>query len=289
MARTESTPAPRPAATVLMLRDAACGPEVFMVRRHDAAVFMGGAYVFPGGRVDLGDSDVADTSWCDGLEAPALPGVASEAATAHRLAAIRELFEEAGVLLARNRRGHLLATSDPAVRHRFAAARRDLHAGATSLKDIADREGLRLALDALVPVARWITPPIDVRQFDAWFFLTRVPPDQAPAHDDLETTHGLWLTAADALTRAEARRIVLPPPTWTTLRELEPFATVDEAFAWASRRRIEPRRPLVHETGEARFLLLPGDPLNAETWHEPPPRETRFRFDDGRWVAEAVP
>jgi hypothetical protein len=89
-----------------------------------------------------------------------------------------------------------------------------------------------------------------------------------------------------ALARAAAREITLPPPTWTTLREIEEFATVDAAIAWARRRQIEPRRPLLHETASDRYLLLPGDPQNPEAWHEPLPRETRFRFDAGRWVAE---
>lgn len=257
-----------------------------MVRRHDASAFMGGAYVFPGGRVDLADSDAADASWCDGLDAPALPGLTTAASTAHRIAAVRELFEEAGVLLALDARGESAAPAAAGDRDRFAGYQRDLHAGSLSLREVAEREGLRLALDALVPFARWITPPIDVRQFDAWFFMARMPPGQVPVHDDRETTHGAWLTAADALARARTREIILPPPTWTTLREIEGFASVDGAIQWAASRRIEPRRPLLFEPGDGRFLLLPGDPQNPEAWHEPLPQETRFRFDVDRWVAE---
>ena len=87
-----------------------------------------------------------------------------------------------------------------------------------------EREGLRLALDALVLFAHWVTPPIDTRQFDTRFFMTRVPPHQTPAHDDTETTHSVWITPAAAIAQSRRGEIVLPPPTWTTLRELEPFA-----------------------------------------------------------------
>lgn len=257
-----------------------------MVRRHDATAFMGGAYVFPGGRVDLGDAAAVDPSWCDGLDAAEIAPLPTATAIAHRLAAIRELFEEAGVLLARDARRRPVAIADPVTHDRFARYRREIHAGTVAMQSVVEREKLRVALDAIVPFARWITPPIDVRQFDAWFFMTRVPPDQTPVHDETETTHGEWVRPSDALARAAAREITLPPPTWTTLREIEGFATVDAAIAWACDRRIEPRRPLLHDEGGDRFLLLPGDPQNPEAWHEPVPRETRFRFDGGRWVAE---
>jgi hypothetical protein len=155
-----------------------------------------------------------------------------------------------------------------------------------SLKSIAEAAGARLALDALLPFARWLTPPVDVRQFDAWFFLARVPPGQVPLTDDVETTHGAWMTPADALARGAAGELALPPPTWTTLRELECFATVDAALAWAKTRVIVPRQPQLQILHGERYLLLPGDPLNAEPWHEPTPRETRFRLAPGRWPAE---
>src|SRR6478672_8496733 len=138
---------PRPASTVVVLRDAAGGPEVFLVRRHEGTAFMGGAYVFPGGRVDAGDHG-GDSSWCDGVER----------------AAARELFEEAGVLLA-----------PTGTREHFVKDRTDLHGGRATLRAILEREHLRLGLDALVPCAHWVTPPIDTRQFDTWFFITRLP------------------------------------------------------------------------------------------------------------------
>jgi 8-oxo-dGTP pyrophosphatase MutT (NUDIX family) len=278
---------PRPASTVVVLRDAPAGPEAFMVRRHEATAFMGGAHVFPGGRVDAADRD-ADPSWCDGLDRAEqqIPGVPPADARAYHVAAVRELFEEAGVLLARASGGAFVPLAGADVHARFREYRTEVHADATSLRAIAAREGLRLALDALVLFAHWVTPPIDTRQFDTRFFLCRVPPDQVPAHDETETTHSCWLTPSEAIRQAEAGSIVLPPPTWTTLRELEPLRSVDDALAWGRARRVERREPKVLERDGCRMLLLPGDPLNPDVPVEPPPAETRFVLIDRRWRAE---
>jgi hypothetical protein len=128
-------------------------------------------------------------------------------------------------------------------------------------------------------VSNWVTPPIDVRQFDTRFFATRIPPRQTPAHDETETTDSEWLAPAGALARCRRGDIVLPPPTWTTLRELEAFGTVDEALAWARRRDIVRRQPEAVELDGRRMLILPPDPSN-------PALETRFILADGRWRAD---
>jgi len=191
------------------------------------------------------------------------------------VAAARELFEEAGVLLAATR-----------TRDHFVQDRADLHEGRVTLRAIVEREGLRLSLDALVLFAHWVTPPIDTRQFDTRFFVTRVPPGQTPVHDETETTHSTWMTPAQAIAAATHGEIVLPPPTWTTLRELEPFTTVESALAWARSRRIARRQPKVLEEGGHRMLLIPGDPLYPEVTDPEPPRETRFLSIDKRWRAQ---
>jgi 8-oxo-dGTP pyrophosphatase MutT (NUDIX family) len=277
-------PNPRPASTVIVLRDGPRGPEVFLVRRHEGTAFMGGAYVFPGGRVDAADRAAADGAWCDGVdEAQRLDALSSDDAIAFRVAAARELFEETGVLLARDDQGVFAALSRPGEQARFGRYRAEVHAGILSLRDVVEQERLRLALDALVPVAHWVTPPIDVRQFDTWFFLTRVPPSQVPIHDDRETTDSMWMRAAEALAAARRDEIVLPIPTWTTLRELERFGDVESALAWARGRAIVRRQPLLVERNGIRMLLLPGDPLHPETPTEPSIGEVRFAYVDGRW------
>jgi 8-oxo-dGTP pyrophosphatase MutT (NUDIX family) len=258
-----------------------------MVRRHEGTAFMGGAHVFPGGRVDAGDRD-ADDGWCDGIDhaVAQLPDVDRIQALAFHVAAARELFEEAGVLLARDGAGRMISLSGEDRRARYRTYRDDVHDGRETFRVIVKREGLRAALDALVTFAHWVTPPIDSRQFDTRFFVTRVPSDQMPAHDETETTHSTWLTPAAALAQAVAGEIVLPPPTWTTLRELEPFATVEQVLSWARSRQISRRQPKVIEEHGRRTLLLPGDPQYPEATDAERPLETRFVLVDKRWRAE---
>jgi 8-oxo-dGTP pyrophosphatase MutT (NUDIX family) len=270
-----------------VLRDSAHGPEVFMVRRHEGTAFMGGAHVFPGGRVDAVDHD-ADDRWCDGIDhaAAQLPDIDRALAIAYHVAAARELFEEAGVLLARDRGGNVASLADADARARIDRYRHDVHDGRDSLRAVAEREGLRLALDALVLLAHWVTPPVDTRQFDTRFFITRVPPNQIPAHDETETTHSCWLAPAAAIAQAQRGEIVLPPPTWTTLRELERFTNVADAVAWARTRRISRRQPKMLEENGRRVLVLPGDPRYLEVTDAEPPAETCFVQVDKRWRAE---
>ena len=277
---------PRPAATVVVLRDSSAGPEVFMVRRHEGTAFMGGAHVFPGGRVD--PRDEADGSWCDGIlhARSQLADMPAAEAIAYHVAAARELFEEAGVMLARDGGGAFVELAGAAVHDRFKQARAAVHGGATTMRELVAGQGLRLALDALVLFAHWVTPPIDTRQFDTRFFMARVPPHQTPAHDDTETTHSDWIRPADAIAASARGEIVLPPPTFTTLRELEPFASVDATLTWAQKRRIVRRMPHVREEPSRRMLLLPGDPLHPDPPGDEPPIETRFVFVDGRWRPE---
>ena len=280
----------RPAATVVVLRDGPAGPEVFMVRRHERTAFMGGAHVFPGGRVDAADGD-ADGTWCDGIEHAArqLDGLPPADAVAYHVAAARELFEEAGVLLARHPHGDFVSLAAAADHERLRRDRELVHDGRTRLRAVIEREGLHLALDPLVLFAHWVTPPIDSRQFDTRFFMTRVPPDQTPAHDDTETTHSLWTRPADAIAQAERDEIVLPPPTWSTLRELEPFESVKDALAWARRRTVIRRMPKSVEQDGHRMLLLPGDPAHPDSGGDDPPRETRFVLIERRWRAVRPP
>jgi 8-oxo-dGTP pyrophosphatase MutT (NUDIX family) len=275
------------ASTVLVLRDSGGRVEIFMVRRHEGTRFMGGAHVFPGGAVDEPDHEAAE-SWCDGLghAVEQLRGLPSRDAVGHHVAAARELFEEAGVLLARGPRGGFVSLSEPEVHARFAAYRGAVHAGELRLRTLIEREGLKLALDALVHFSNWVTPPIETRRFDTRFFMARLPPHQVPVHDERETTHGTWLSAASALAGARAGDITLPPPTWTTLRELEPLPSVDQALAWARSRSVVRREPKLLEQDGRQLLVTPGDPLHPEPAGEGPLSETRFVLVDGRWIAQ---
>ena len=259
-----------------------------MVRRHEGTAFMGGAHVFPGGRVDAADHDGGD-DWCDGIAHAEvqLREMPRGDAIAYHVAAARELFEEAGVLLARDFTGAFVSLAG-ADHDRYKRARSAVHDGTMPLRLLVERERLRLALDALVVFAHWVTPPIDTRQFDTRFFMARVPPRQAPAHDDTETTQSAWVRPSDAIAQSLGGEIVLPPPTYTTLRELERFTSVDGALSWARQRRIVRRMPHLFEQDAQRMLLLPGDPLHPDPPGDEPPIETRFVFVDARWRPERV-
>jgi 8-oxo-dGTP pyrophosphatase MutT (NUDIX family) len=200
----------REAATVMLVRDAP-DLEVFMLRRNPASVFVGGAYVFPGGAVDPDD-------W----------------APRHRVAAVRESFEEAGVLLARSR-----STGDvfePAS-HRIAELdqhRRRLLAGEVSFREVLGAHEAVADLDALVPFARWVTPPGAPRRFDTWFFVAAAPDGHAYAHDDDEMVASEWVRPADALDRARAGAIELIEPTAFSLIAMADFTSA-AAFVGAVR------------------------------------------------------
>lgn len=270
------TPAPiKPAATVVVLRDGASGPEVFMVRRTFTIAFMAGAHVFPGGRVDGRDED-ASSAWCDGLKAGA-----SEPAPAFVVSAARELFEEAGLLLARDIAGQTVTINEES-RPRFDEYRRAIHGGEQTFRQVIEREQLRLSLDSLVPFAHWVTPPLETRRFDTWFFLAAAPAGQVPEHDGGESVESVWLRPSDALAQCMAGAINLPPPTWATLRELERFESAADALAWAAARTIHERSPLMVEEAGGRVLFLPGHERHRST--EQVAFETRFVLRDGRWL-----
>ena len=222
-----------------------------MVRRHRGHRVHAGRRCLS--RRPGGSQAIARRRATDGVTAPARRRRSStrwrrDDAVAYHVAAVRETFEEAGILLACDRQRRFVRLDDAELHVRFTRHRRDVHSGARSLRDVIEAEGLRVALDALVPFAHWLTPPIDVRRFDTRFFLTaRCRPAQTPAHDDTETTHSGWVTPADALARCRRGEMSLPPPTWTTLRELEAFRTRGSTLldVGASGGRISPARAAV--------------------------------------------
>jgi len=243
---------PRPSATVLLLRDGARGLEVLMVERHHQIDFVAGALVFPGGQVDAADAEPALAARCAGVA-----GLSTEE-RALRVAAIRETFEEAGVLLARGRGARELVDANTLggieARHRAA-----LHAGQRSLAEIAEREDLELACDRLVPFAHWITPLFMPKRFDTWFFLVEAPPDQVALHDGHESVDSLWITPADADAERRAGQRSIIFPTLLNLRRLGRAKSVAEAFAAARREPIVTVLPRVEKRGDVPTMILPAD------------------------------
>lgn len=231
------------------------GMAVFMVRRHVRSEFAPDVYVFPGGSITDGDREAETTP---GLCAPTGDGPTA-LGTGLRVGALRELYEEAGILLAYRRDVPL--TIEPKARERFAAYRAELQTGATTLANVAAREGLRLATDALVYWAHWITPESLPRRFDTRFFLAAAPADQRAVHDDQEVTDGIWIAPAAALERHAAGTLPLVFATIHQLRELAALATLDAVRARYAATEPATIQPVAAPAPGGGFLVkLPDDP-----------------------------
>jgi 8-oxo-dGTP pyrophosphatase MutT (NUDIX family) len=267
------TPAvPRDAATVILLRQGdgagpGTGVEAFLLRRTAELEFAPGACVFPGGSVDERDAD-RSIGWAGPApeDFAAQLDVPPERARALVCAAIRETFEESGVLLAVPAGDGAGLVSAGLVRDSaaLAADRHALLTGATTFGEVLGRQGLMLRADLLTPWARWITPEVSPRRFDTWFFAAALPAGQtataAPeGHvDPGESESGTWLRPGAALEAAEAGEITLLPPTAVTLRELAAHQDVDGILA--RRMTIAPRLPrVVVEDGKVRLSMPPLD------------------------------
>lgn len=289
---------PRDAATIIVVRNSSRGQyEIFMMRRHSNQSFMGGAYVFPGGRLDEADCDPAFHSFIDGLAAgdagrflqePGLPG---ETALGLCVAAIRETFEEAGVLLACNSPGESIDFADPETARRFRVHRRALNERKTTFAEIVRREGIRLAMDRLVPFSHWITPDIESKRFDTRFFLAWLPDGQVPVHDNQELVESRWLTPGEALRLHQEKEIMLMPPTLKSMEDLNAWRTADQLFAAAKRCEIHTILPQPF-TAEGGFgVKLPHDSEYTIAAYKQPHRRgesSRIVVHEGIWKTECV-
>ncbi|ASK33717.1 NUDIX hydrolase [Alloalcanivorax mobilis] len=220
---------PRPASTLALLRDSAQGPEVLMLQRTHRAVFMPGHYVFPGGAVDEADQGAALADLIDGhddISASALLGL-ERGGLGYLVAAVRECFEEAGVLLARDRAGNDLPADHPIL----AADREAVARGRLSLDSLFREHDLLLPLDRIAYLDHWVTPPGPPRRFDTRFFAAAAPPGQAPLHDGQETIDHCWIRPLVALEDHRAKRRQFATPTLAVLRRLAGFASVEHVLA----------------------------------------------------------
>jgi len=243
--------APRDASTVLLLRQAAKEIEVFMMVRHHQIEFNSGALVFPGGSVDKNDREIAANgslySGGEGLDSTAL---------AFGIAAVRETFEESGILLARPRGSTALVDAKRASEV-GAAHRADLNERRISFLQMLIGNGLILALDELVPYAHWITPEGMPKRFDTWFFLAAAPPDQLGAHDGKESTDSIWVSPREALEGGENGRFKLPFPTTRNLIKLGKQRNVKSALEEARGKDIITVMPVMTRFNGGRQLRIP--------------------------------
>ena len=261
----------RPAATVMLVRDGVVGIEVFMLQRTLSAAFARGQFVFPGGKVDDADHGEAFEPICDGLDdatASASMGL-DTGGLAWLVAAIRECFEEAGVLLARPLDGHdIVRFDDPEVADRFNTARHEIHDGSRSLVDLCAAEGLLLLTDRIHLVDHWVTPVGERRRFDTRFFVAEAPAAQEPLHDDKETIASLWVRPADALRMWSDGELQMFPPTVASLRFLEPHQTAADAVAASRAVGIPPvvaPRVVLDADGRVVGIRRPGEDGFDET------------------------
>jgi 8-oxo-dGTP pyrophosphatase MutT (NUDIX family) len=243
---------------VLLVRDAdPSGVEVFVMRRTAKAAFAADMYVYPGGRVDDVDHAAELEPYCDGLDdaaASARLGI-EKGGLAFWVAAVRECFEEAGVLLARRRDGSPLAISE--------SDRTAVHGGTLSMEELCRRDDLVLDLGAIRYIAHWVTPKNEgPRRFDTRFFLVAAPEDQEGTHDDAELVHSMWVRPADAVSQAEAGELLMMPPTIATLRFVSECADAAAAVALADTVGTPPMvLPKLRPTADgSRQVSLPGDP-----------------------------
>jgi 8-oxo-dGTP pyrophosphatase MutT (NUDIX family) len=256
-AATEVVPA-RDAATVVLLRDAAGGPEVYLLRRVRAMAAFGGMTVFPGGGVDPADVAGEAIPWVGPAPEEWCRPLSAGAALARGLvcAAVRETFEESGVLLAGPGPDEVVPdTAD------WEAERRALEARELSLSALFADRGLHLRADLLRPWAHWITPEIEHRRFDTRFFVAALPAGQRARDVAGEADHVAWVRPADALAELARGDRVMVPPTALTLQDLVGYDSVADVLAAAAGRRIEPVMPRLVRGDDGRVqFLVPGDP-----------------------------
>ncbi|HCD27078.1 MAG TPA: NUDIX hydrolase [Gammaproteobacteria bacterium] len=263
---TTIPPMPKPAATILLMRPGSNDLEVFMVVRHHQIDFASGALVFPGGKAD--PQDFADEL---------LPYLSGAHATvdmrAAQVSAIREAFEECGILLARGADDTAIISGE-----RLAALqsfREPMNKGEITLLDFLQTERLVLACDQLTHFAHWITPPMMPKRFDTHFYLAIPPADHIAVHDGYESVDSVWIKPSDAVDEAIAgkRTIIFP-----TLRNLEKLATwndPDAAVSAAEASQIVPVLPWTEKRDDGTYLCIPPEAGYAISEEKMPERAAR--------------
>lgn len=246
----------RPSATVVLVRDGRNGPELLLVLRHAKSSF-GASHVFPGGVLEATDELLHDH--CARLDDDAANATLNMTAggAAYYSGAIRELFEEAGVLLARTQQGHWADAG------RFAKTREDLNAGHLLWSDFVRENDLCLAYDALHYFSFWVTPRELAKRFSTRFFIAALPSGQVATHCGGELTDSRWTGAAEAIAASVAGQIVLPQPTAATLKELTDFTSVESMLDWAAQQSklgVGSHRPAIVSINGREHVVMPDSP-----------------------------
>ncbi len=256
---------PRDAATIMLVRDAVgvtgtSAMQVLMLRRNAQSVWVAGAHLFPGGAVDPEDGSPETARWCTGCddaEASRILGI-DAGGRSFFVAALRECFEEAGILLAVTG-GEPLSFQDPEVAGRFVEHRRRLNAGEVHLGEICAAEHLSLDLDRVAYFSHWITPEGAPRRYDTRFFVGVVPEGQEALHDDSEVGASTWIEPAAALARHRAGELDLMFPTMKNLEAIGRFQRTADLMTAAAAAAVRAILPRITVEGEGVRIVLPGD------------------------------
>jgi 8-oxo-dGTP pyrophosphatase MutT (NUDIX family) len=251
------SPAPaRPSATIVVVRDGNPAPEILLVRRRAGDAF-GDTYAFPGGVVDRDEANAH--VFCSGRPSAEAEEILGDPdGLDYYSAAIRELFEETGILLARDSLGNWAADGSAMSQQRV-----DVDKGRLPWPDFLQQKGFCMAADALHYFAYWETPIIRPKRWQTRFFVAELPPGQNASHDGVEVTDIRWVDAVTALTLGEDGELPMPFPTNRILRSLAEFTSVPKLVRWAKSRPaqgVEKIRPVVIRLDGKSRILIPGDP-----------------------------
>jgi 8-oxo-dGTP pyrophosphatase MutT (NUDIX family) len=254
---------PFPSATILMLRDGPTGLETFMVVRHHQIDFASGALVFPGGKVDVGDYDVRN--YCSGIDS------ADDTAVAMMAGAIREAFEECGILLAREKGSDALVSGErlSTLEH----YRDPLNRSEVSLIEFLEKEQLMLACDALQHFAHWITPKMLPKRFDTHFYLAVAPPDHLAIHDGHESVDSVWISPDNAIKGNADGTYTIIFPTRVNVEMLGESSNIADAMRAARDRNIVSIMPWSEQRDDGNYICIPEDAgyvTTAEKMQVPP-------------------
>jgi 8-oxo-dGTP pyrophosphatase MutT (NUDIX family) len=251
---------PRPAATVMTIRDRPNGYEILMLRRNLRSDFVGGAYVFPGGALDAADGEMERRVYgLSDVDASRRLGV-ERGGLSFYVAALRELFEEAGLLIACDEHGTVMGLSDPDDVTRMAEHRRALNANELDFLTMMKSEGLLLDLQGLEYIAHWITPVGSPRRYDTRFFVAVAPSDQLATHDAGETVADEWIRPVDALAAHQRGEFAMIAPTIRNLQAVSALSRTEEVLNYArSLEAIVCVQPTIVERDGVLFLKTPGD------------------------------